>query len=301
MDSFRSVALEDRAVLEPEILSWEPCSCEMNFLNIYTWANSYGTRWRIQDGFPVIWFPVGEIVLFPGGTNPEKMPPVSLLRTIANELHSAGHPVFFNQVPGQYLELHPEYREFFRAEQVAEEYGEYIYSVQRLIELKGSKLGKKRNLIAQFKRLYPDYEVKPFTPDQLPFCRELECRWSSAHERNGTELQEEDSIRKSFDSFGSLDMEGICLYAGGRLAAFSFWSRLNSDTCDEHYEKADPFFKGCSQMLNHETMLAMARKYKFVNREQDLGIEGLRHSKKSYCPESVLRNWNLFLNGGGLR
>ena len=298
MERFKRVGLGDREILESLLLSLEPCSCEMNFLNIYTWQEAYDTHWCIWDGFPVVWFKNENLLLFPGGKNTEKMPPVSLLKKIVLTLHEAGYPVLVNQVPETYLQIHPEYEECFTAEPMAEEYGEYLYSVEKLVELRGGKLAKKKNLISQFKRLYPDYEVRRYTPDQMKACQELAFQWSASHERDVTERHEENALQKTLDFSGVLGAEGLCLYAGGTLVAFSFWTRLDSETCDEHYEKADPSFKGSAQVVNQESMFVMSKQYRYVNREQDLGLEGLRHSKLSYVPETILRNWNLILKEG---
>ena len=257
MNKFRRVTLGDREILEGLILSLEPCSCEMNFLNIYTWENAYDTHWCIWDGFPVIWFQKLDLVLFPGGNDPQKMPPPELLKQIADTMKQAGYSITFNQVPETYLSLHPEAAEYFTAEPMAEEFGEYLYSVKDLVELRGGKLAKKKNLISQFKRRYPDHQIKPYSPDQAQLCRELCRKWTSGHELNETIWEEEDALERSFVSSGALGMEGICLYVGDTLAAFSFWTRLDSKTCDEHYEKADPSFKGGAQMVNQASMIVM--------------------------------------------
>ena len=298
MERFRKVGLGDREILESLLLSLEPCSCEMNFLNIYTWQEAYDTHWCIWNGFPVIWFKKANLLLFPGGKNPGKMPPVALLKEVVTALHDAGFPVLINHVPAAYLEKNPDYEEYFSAELMAEEYGEYLYSVEKLVALRGGKLAKKKNLISQFKRLYPDYEVKRYTPDQMQLCSDLAQQWSAAHERNTTELDEEKALRRTLEESGALGADGLCLYVGGELVAFSFWTRLDSETCDEHYEKANPAFKGGAQVVNQESMIVMSERYKYVNREQDLGLEGLRHSKLSYVPEQILRNYNLILKEG---
>ena len=216
MERFKKVGLGDREILESLLLSLEPCSCEMNFLNIYTWQEAYDTRWCIWDGFPVVWFKNEDLLLFPGGKNTEKMPPVSLLKTIAETLHGSGFPAVINHVPEEYLEIHPEYQEYFRSEPMAEEFGEYLYSVEKLIALRGGKLAKKKNLISQFKRLYPDYEVKPYTPDQMEQCRILARQWSESHERDTTERHEETALQKTLDFSGALGAEGLCLYVSGQ-------------------------------------------------------------------------------------
>ena len=93
-------------------------------------------------------------------------------------------------------------------------------------------------------------------------------------------------------------MEGTCLYVGDQLIAFAVCSRINSQMYTIHFEKNDPEFKGSGQVINQETARMLLGKAEFINREQDLGVEGLRHAKSSYAPVELLRNWNLIPKAG---
>ena len=95
-------------------------------------------------------------------------------------------------------------------------------------------------------------------------------------------------MKKAFANFGELELQGLKIAQGRDLVAFSVFSRLSSNMADVHFEKFDPLIKGASQMIKWETAKFLAGKYKYINREQDLGIEGLRQAKRSYSPEYIL-------------
>ena len=84
-------------------------------------------------------------------------------------------------------------------------------------------------------------------------------------------------------------MDGLAITVEGKLAAFSIFSCLTPSTYDIHFEKSDLSFKGAAQVINHETAKYLKDKCKFVNREQDLGIKGLRQAKLSWEPHILFK------------
>jgi len=87
--------------------------------------------------------------------------------------------------------------------------------------------------------------------------------------------------------------EGGILQINGRLIAFSIFSRLNRETADVHFEKSDTTVKGAAQVINQETARSLAGRFSWINREQDLGIDGLRQAKRSYMPDQILMPYTL--------
>jgi hypothetical protein len=167
--------------------------------------------------------------------------------------------------------------------------GDYIYSTQKLVDLQGNKLHKKRNLVNQFLALYPDYACLPLQASDLDDCLVLSEKWRRM--RTCLELDfthETSALKKALGNFSELELQGLKISHGGALFAFSIFSRLSSNMADVHFEKFDPLVKGASQVINWETAKFLAEKYKYINREQDLGIEGLRQAKKSYEPEYIV-------------
>jgi hypothetical protein len=88
--------------------------------------------------------------------------------------------------------------------------------------------------------------------------------------------------------FTELGLQGVKISRGDDMVAFSIFSPLNANMVDVHFEKFDPEVKGSSQVINWETAKFLSGKYKYINREQDLGIEGLRRAKQSYDPEYIV-------------
>ena len=92
------------------------------------------------------------------------------------------------------------------------------------------------------------------------------------------------SIKKAFSSFELLPLEGIAIYIEDSLVAYSVYSRLNKDVFTIHFEKADYSYQGIAQVINWETAKALQERCMYINREQDLGVPGLRKAKLSYEP-----------------
>ena len=297
-ERFQMVRITDRPRLEQLLLASEPTTCESNFLNIFVWSPIYNTRFQICGKRPYVYLEEEDELLFPGGAGADCPSPAELAGVSA-EMRAHGKNGIIHQVKAEYLEMFPDYKNFFRAEQVSEDIGEYIYRMEDLVELHGSKLGKKKNLISQFKRLYPDYRVVPLTEEQIPACRALADSWrkekeQAAHVDHEEGIEEEhEALEITFRNFAELSIRGVCIFVGDRLVAFSICSRVNSEQFTVHFEKNDPEFKGSGQIVNQETARALLPFGKYINREQDLGIEGLRHAKMSYRPLVLLRNYNL--------
>jgi hypothetical protein len=95
------------------------------------------------------------------------------------------------------------------------------------------------------------------------------------------------AMEKAFDHFEDLGLEGLALMADRQMVAFSIFSPLNHDTWNVQFEKSDFDYKGAAQVINHQTALYLKDRCRYINREQDLGIKGLRQAKMSYEPETL--------------
>jgi hypothetical protein len=190
-------------------------------------------------------------------------------------------------VPHAYIQRHPELEICFRIA-AQPDASDYIYAVEKLAALKGRKLQKKKNLMAQFKRNNPDYRVVPITGEVKTAC------WKLAQDLLARNLQISRSIReehtalgRALAEFAKIGFGGLALLVAEKPVAFSIFSPLNRDMYDIHFEKADPDYKGAAQVINHATAAHLAPLCRFLNREQDLGIPGLRQAKRSYDPTRI--------------
>jgi hypothetical protein len=170
------------------------------------------------------------------------------------------------------------------------DYFDYIYLREDLVMLSGKKYQAKRNHINKFSKLYR-YEYKVLTPDLVPQCLALECKWYKANrtEEDALELSHERrSLTFALQHAVELDLMGGVICVEGQIVAFSFGAPINRDTFAVHVEKADVRYDGVYSVMNFEFARRIPEQYMYVNREEDLGIAGLRQSKQSYRPVFLL-------------
>lgn len=178
-------------------------------------------------------------------------------------------------------------------------YGDYVYAAQDLALLKGHKYSKKRNLIAQFLKGHgAAAAVKPMEGVCLKACVELFDEWEKV--KGGPVIAdipncERKAIVNGLTHFRALEMSGVAVELGGRLAGFAFGSRLTADTWALNFEKADAGVKGLYQFLDSEAAKAAPPGCKVINKESDLGIPGLKKAKESYFPSRVIKSYILTL------
>ena len=168
---------------------------------------------------------------------------------------------------------------------------DYVYAIEDLSELKGKRYQPKRNHINRFLTEYPDARILPLSEQTLPDARLLCDRWYQLRSEEEDTVMEQVALRRAFAHWQELGMEGLVLYVGNRPAAMTMGSQLDAETFDVHFEKADPDFPGAYALINRSFARHIRDSYpsvKFLNREDDMGIEGLRKAKLSYHPHHMV-------------
>jgi hypothetical protein len=187
-------------------------------------------------------------------------------------------------VSDDYITNNPNIYEYFTITN-DENWNDYIYSTESMVNLAGKKLAKKKNLISQFKRLYPDYTLKPISSCDFNELMEFTDLWKNTHKDNNDYLDIElEALKTILSLWDKLPCDGYKLYVHDKLCAFSIYSPQTKDMATVHYEKYDINIKGAGQMINHEISKVLLKDYIYINREQDMGLEGIRQAKKSYQP-----------------
>ncbi len=260
-------------------------SQEVCFSNLYIWKAGYNMKYDIVDGFLVVFAgyePIGEYFHFPIGKGDKRQVLLKLdeymlgkygsysvrklLKSDAEELEML--------MPGKYKM--EENREFF----------DYIYGIYDLISLRGKKYHSKKNHYNSFINSY-DYIYHRITQENIKMCEERACSWIL--ERNDDPEREEYIAAKTmFDKFFELGLKGAFLTVGGEIVALTV-GEDNFGTVIIHVEKADPAVKGAYSAINKMFLENEFATLRYVNREEDLGIEGLRKAKLSYNPEILLK------------
>lgn len=169
---------------------------------------------------------------------------------------------------------------------------DYLYTVKDLADLSGRRYAKKRNHIKRCLQQYRcDYE--PISPVNIEECLSMQAEWCRVRgclEEPGLE-GEYRAIMETFDYYDKLHLIGGALRLNSSIKAFAIGERLNDDTAVWHFEKAMPDITGLGQLINQWFAQYSLDEFTFVNREQDLGIAGLRQAKESYYPVRLVEKW----------
>ncbi len=285
---FREVGLDDRQIIQEYISRRNPMSCEQNYCNMYNWSPGYQYRWMVHEDRLIVRLDAEGLLLFPCG---EYFPPEKLA-SLADVMLDHGLEGTVYDVPPEYLAAWPDYECYFAAT-TTEDSWDYIYSTAKLETLSGPKLRKKRNHISHFEREYPNWKVIPLTDETV-----IDFERFIARYYEGVPFQEmldEDylALEMALKFYAFTGTEGLALHNGEQVVAIAMFSRQNSETYTIHFEKSDLEVPGASQMINLQTARFLRERCRYINREQDMGIPGLRHAKRSYDPEFMLKNFTL--------
>ena len=180
---------------------------------------------------------------------------------------------------------------------------DYVYLAQDLINLSGRKFHGKKNHLNAFCREYPDAKYLPITEEIIPLCRAELDLWYKEHEHEHANLDNpfiyygQAAIHEIFDHFNDFNLKGGAILLDGRVVAFTFGERLNTDTAVIHVEKADPTIRGSYVAINQNFVAHEWADMTYINREEDLGIDGLRRAKESYQPVKLIEKFNATLAG----
>ncbi len=172
---------------------------------------------------------------------------------------------------------------------------DYVYASSSLKNLEGSKYHSKRNHIKKFQKKYEDIKVSSLNKDNIDDALQIEEQWLSKTDLSEEFLTERQIIITALNNLENLNMKGLLLYVDEQPVAFSIFSRINNLAADINFEKAIyPYSNDGAYAYINKIEAENLSDYKFINREEDLGIEGLRKAKLSYYPEILLAK-NIFV------
>ena len=169
---------------------------------------------------------------------------------------------------------------------------DYIYRRTDLAMLHGKHLDAKRNHIHRFRAEHPDFEYRPLTPELFDECRRLTEIWQKEKNQNGNKNETIDAehrvMETIFSNWDALGMIGGSIFVDGCMVAFTYGTAVTTDTFDVCVEKADRRVEGAFAIINQQFAEHLPEQYVYLNREEDMGIPGLRQAKLSYHPEILL-------------
>ena len=288
MISFSPITLEDAAWICPLLKEANYQGSEYSFTNHYCWKNSYHIQVAQFQGFYLAKTTHRDKTsyLMPVGKGPLREPVAALMqdaqeRQIPFQMHGV--------LAQKYPELQEEFPGVFHIQPVRE-IADYIYDAVKLKTLTGKKLHSKRNHINRFRQKYPRFDFSPISQENLPQCVQLHHVWGEYHRELSTEdLNEElGAVQMMLDHFQQLHLQGGILQADGEPVAYTIGEPLNHNTYVIHAEKALYHVPGAYPMINQLFAQSIDERFCYINREEDMGDEGLRKAKLSYQPAYLL-------------
>lgn len=266
------------------------------FTGLYMWRELANTQWAIEDDIIYLcseW--AGKFSAFQPLCAREKIP-AAITKIIEmfkecgqNEVRFAGLEKFFIEELMKYPDANFEISS-------DRNNSDYVYLAQDLINLSGRKFHGKKNHLNQFYKDYPTAEYLPITAEIIPQCREVLNNWYDKHRAANPDDEfmcyEQAAIHEIFDNFDDFKLKGGAILLGGKIVAFTFGEQLNSDTAVIHVEKADPEIRGAYTAINQNFIANEWANMTYINREEDMGLDGLRQAKESYRPVKLIEKFS---------
>jgi hypothetical protein len=167
---------------------------------------------------------------------------------------------------------------------------DYVYEVETLKTLPGNRHRQNRRWLNKFLQTY-NYQFKILTEDLIEKSKELQLEWCVMRQCEDDEglTQEQEAIYEALDNFTTLGFKGALICVDDKCVGYTFGEMLNSDTLVIHVEKAHMEYTGGYQAIGNLFLNKVYSDVRLVNREQDLGVEGLRRAKESYKPIRMVK------------
>ncbi|HHX32171.1 MAG TPA: DUF2156 domain-containing protein [Bacteroidales bacterium] len=294
MITFRNIEPEDIEVINSKLQSQNYRASDLCFTNLYAWGKKFNTQFAVTDDWLFIRFKDNNgrnSYLKPIGTGDIK----EGIEIILND-HNQFDTVF--QIRGMTKEMVDEleaaYPNTFNFK-LNRSVSDYIYTVDKLRELKGKKLQSKRNHINRFKR-ENEWKYKTLTnnPELVKECKAMLDKWMELNkdEKDPSLIYDDFATTIMLENFEEFNLRGGLICVNNEIVAFTIGEVLTKDTIVVHVEKAFTSIHGAYSIINQQFALHETDGYAYINREEDMGVENLRRAKLSYQPDILLEKFN---------
>ncbi len=293
---FKPITLEDKQWINKYLKASQYHGCEFSFSTMMLWRDVYHTE--VADYMGNLCYrchhkhDVRDVYAFPAGNGDKKAAITEMMR----QTKERKRIFVLRGFEKEWISwLEKEFPNTFDITTSEDEW-DYVYSVEKMSTLYGSKYHGKRNHIARFKD-GGEWHYESLNESNKEACREMSDIWYHAQLNIGniTVLKEKPILNYALDHMAFLDLKGGVLYRDDKVVAFTIGEEFLEDTFHVHIEKAYSDIQGAYPMINQQFVLNEMQKFQYVNREEDDGIEGLKKAKKSYYPELMIEKYTAVL------
>ncbi len=293
---FRDITIDDKEWMSEKFKEDNRKACEFCFANCYLWKRIYPLKVADTCGCAILKYVFEDDIYyaFPVGNGDKK----KALEKIIRYEQTEGNKVKISGILEEEKDLIESwYPGRFNIEEDRDR-SDYIYNTEDLSLLAGRKYHSKRNHIARFKD-NPGWFYEKITKDNVEECVRMNHIWKKKRVDKWDDMMQEeyDVVKEALMCFEELGLTGGLLRKDGEVIAFTLGEPLSGDTFVVHFEKAFPEIQGAYTMINQQFVLAECQNYKYINREEDTGDEGLRKAKLSYHPVILLSKYTACQRG----
>lgn len=288
----KPVTIDDKELFDKYFREYDGINSDFTFTNFFIWRKHYNIKYAIISGMLCVFSHYrdsAETVNFPLGQGDLN----AVIETLAEYYNQKSQPLLIRLYkPSEIDALNCLSSRKFIATEDRNSF-DYIYKVSDLIELPGSRYHGKRNHINKFLS-QNEFEYQKITHENIDDCREMFNRWCKSKADTISNINEQQEAVSDFlDNFSKLDAVGGGIYVDNKLVAFSFGEVLNKNKSIAviHLEHADTDFQGSFPLINQQFLINEWSDFEFVNREEDMGLPGLRNAKKSYHPVMMAKKY----------
>ncbi|PAF54065.1 hypothetical protein BKH42_02305 [Helicobacter sp. 13S00482-2] len=295
MIEYKKISLEDKALFDSYLKQDFFYLSDISFGNLYIWHQAREISFAIikdslvirtcygADQQPFYFYPIG-------GTQDDK---IKCIQELIKDCKEKKERLEFHSLEIKSLQALQKSFDGLFSFKPNRDRSDYIYSIKELIELSGRKYHKKKNHLNQFLQNYPDFTYESINQSNKDKVLSIWKKWFSQTQGEVSEgLKNENiGIMNALNHYESLGFKGGFVSVSGDIVGFSFGEVINSEMAVIHIEKADSNYRGAYQIINQQLLLNEFSSIAFANREEDLGIEGLRRAKMSYNPTFLVEKF----------
>ena len=296
MIPFQKLTSDQRDQYNEILFACPSRGCEYSFANLQLWGRQQAAFIHGCVAF-FSHFYGRSIYPYPIGSGDRK----AVIEAVLQDAKERGIPCrFTGMTAADREELETLFPGKFQFKTVRDSF-DYVYAIDDLADLRGRKFQKKRNFVNRFRSEHPNYEVRELNACNLHQALAMVDDWyriRMKEDPEGDYLLENLAMARAFRNCRTLGLEGILLLDQGRVLAVTMGSRMSGDTFDIHFEKAREDVDGAYNTVNCEFARYLRLKYpdvRFLDREEDMGLEGLRKSKLSYNPHHLVEKYWAYL------
>lgn len=299
MLEFRNVSLDLKPVVDKYYNKYGEGSCQHSFAASFCLQSKYSDRFCEKDNVLYInreGLSNNEYkaFLFPMCDRNDKELIKTAIDNIVDNAHAEGKKAILNTITKECKEIITSIYGDKLSISDCRDYYEYIFEISKIANLSGSLFQSKRNKINKLEKEYENRIVEtPITGQDSALLENFYSEWLKEHGTDNSVVFENEmkEFRLAIDNFDELKLIGIKITIDGELAGFNFGSQVNADTYDGMVQKGNLKYDGIYELLNRESAKAWIDKFKYLNFEEDLGIEGLRKAKLLYQPDILLEKY----------